>query len=178
MRHGVAFAVASDLIVAPFSVVDGATDIVVQAASGQTDTVTVVHVDAASGLALLKLDKLKTAPIAVADTFDGGPVQCMSLTTVELFRPDASVIEGQAPRPGAKWVVRMIANPVMPGAPLLSGGKIVGVTFASHDTEPGAVNAVTFKPLKELLKANPRPAIAFTKDPKQAIFQVTATHGR
>jgi hypothetical protein len=90
----------------------------------------------------------------------------------DLLGVNATVIDGSAPRPGARWAVTLDKNPRLPGAPLLSNGRVVGVTLADRDTEPAAVPAVPLAALHALVSgpaAGGQPAT----DPKQAIFQIT-----
>jgi tetratricopeptide (TPR) repeat protein len=171
--YGVAFAVSEDTLVVSRALVDGAVELSVQSPSGESEVCEVTRSDALSGLAILKLKTLKASPLLMAGEFNGGAVQCVAVPSPELFRVNAAVIEGDAPVPVDAWTVKLDQNPRLPGAPLIAGGKIVGVTLADRDTDPAAVPAVSLKALRELIgkPAGGKPAT----DPKQAIFQVLAT---
>jgi Flp pilus assembly protein TadD len=175
-RYGVAFAISQDTLVTSNDLVSGAFDITVQSPQGTTDEAKIVKSDPKSGLSLIRISKLKAAALHLAPGFDGGAIECIGMPNVDLFKPDASVISGKCDKPAEPWTVALDKNPRLPGAPLLAGGKVVGVTLATRDTEAGSVPAVTLQRLSDLVATDTGTRGAFTTDPKAAVFQIVATH--
>lgn len=175
-NYGVAFAIGQDTLITSHDLVDGATEIVVQAPSGAQDSATLVRSDAKSGLAILRLKEIKAACLVLAPTFEGGAVQCVGMPTVDLFKADAVVIGGNAAAPKVPWAVKLDKNPRLPGAPLLANGKVVGVTLATQDTEPGAVPCVTLDNLSAFIGNDTGKRGTPSVEPKQAVFQLVVTH--
>ncbi len=174
-QYGVAFAISQDTLVASHALVNGATDIIVQTAQGTTDEAKVIKSDAESGLVLLRITKLKAAPLKISQQFNGGRVQCVGMPNVDLFRPSADAISGTSAAPKEPWTVSLDKNPRMSGAPLVSDGKVVGVTLADRDSEPASIPAVTLDRLTKLLADQPPSNGPFTNDPKAAVFQLIVT---
>jgi hypothetical protein len=174
-HHGVAFAISQDMVVVSADLVKDGTEIVLQSPSGANDDGTVVRSDPATGLALVKLKKLKAASLPLAGSFAGGAVQCVALPTIDLFRIDAQVIDGTAPAPGEKWTVALSKHPKLIGAPLVSGGKVVGVTLGNRDAEAAAIPAVTLEQLTKFIGSDFGTRGTPATDPKQAIFQIVVT---
>jgi tetratricopeptide (TPR) repeat protein len=175
-RYGVAFAISQDTLVTSNDLVSGAFDITVQSPQGTTDEGKIIKSDPATGLSLIRITKLKAAALRIAVGFDGGAIECIGMPNVDLFRPHATVIGGQCKTPTEPWTVSLDKNPRLPGAPLMSDGKVVGVTLATRDTEANAVPAVTLKRLSDLVANDMGAMGAFTNDPKAAVFQIVATH--
>src|SRR5688572_2651388 len=131
-QYAAAFPVAPDLLVTSAAAVDGATLIRLQGPDGIPFEAAVVDKDDASGLALLKTkDGKRFAYLAVADTFAGGPVQCVSFPAVNLFDPVAEAFPGSALNPASlpagqeKWAVKLSRHPRLGGSPLVVNGKVV-----------------------------------------------------
>jgi hypothetical protein len=175
-RYGVGFAISQNTLVVSYDIVHGASEITVQSVQGTSDHGKVVQSDKASGLAIVQFTKLKAAPLAIANDFAGGPVECVALAGIELFKPDARLLAGTAPKPVDNWTIKLSKSPGLPGAPILSNGKVVGVTLSDRNTEADTVPTVTLAQLAKLVAADTGTRAAFTTDPKAAIFQVTATH--
>jgi S1-C subfamily serine protease len=173
--YGVGFAISQDTLIVPSAVVADATEIVLQSPNGTSDEGTVIRSDPATGLALVKLKKMKAAALPLAATFDGGAVQCVALMEIGLFRSDAAVIDGKAAAPGEKWTANLGRNPKLPGAPLLSGGKVVGVTLASPDADAGAIPAITLDKLTKFIGSDTGTKGQVAGDAKSAIFQVVVS---
>lgn len=174
-QFGVAFAVSEDTLVTSHALVDGAWDITVQSPQGITDEAKVVYSDPKSGLVLLRLHQIKAASIRVAEDFSGGPVECVAIPSMDLFHPSTSTLVGQAPRPSESWTVSLNKNPRFPGAPLISEGKVVGVTLAGWETQADSIPAVQLRTLKQMILQNPGKPGSVTNDPASAIFQVVVT---
>ncbi|HEX8341479.1 MAG TPA: tetratricopeptide repeat protein [Tepidisphaeraceae bacterium] len=173
-QQGVAFAVSEETLVVPAALVAGATEVVVKSSNGASETCDVIRVDAAGGIALLKLKTLRAAALSLAADFAGGAVECVGVIAPDLFTVNATTIEGTAPKPaGGAWVVALGQNPRLPGAPLVVDGRVVGVTLAARDTDAAAVPAVTLTTLRNFL--GPITPGRGATDPKQAIFQITTT---
>src|SRR3954463_6108214 len=73
------------------------------------------------------------AYLDLSPTFAGGAVQCIAFAEENLFEPTAAPISGTAPRAGGDaWKIKLDKHPRIPGAPLLSNGKVVGVEVATE----------------------------------------------
>lgn len=175
-RYGVGFAISQNTLVVSYDLVNGASDITVQSVQGTSDNAKVVQADKACGLAIIQFKNLKAAPLPIAKDFEGGAIECVALPGVELFKPDAKLYAGTAPKPADNWTVKLSKSPGLAGAPIISNGKVVGVTLATRDTEADAVPTVTLAQLAKLVATDPGTRVAFTTDPKASIFQITATH--
>jgi Tfp pilus assembly protein PilF len=179
-QYAAAFPVAPDLLVTSAAAVDGATMIRVQGPDGDPFEATVLDTDDASGLALLKTkDGKRFAYLPVADTFAGGPVQCVSFPAVNLFDPVAEAFPGSALNPAnlpagqEKWAIKLSRHPRLGGSPLVVNGKVVGVQLATRDAEPGNVPAATLEDLKKLL-GDKAPPHAGNADPRAVTMQLMA----
>jgi hypothetical protein len=145
-----------------------------QAADGQGITAELVRKDEATGLALLKVIGRKLHPLPVADAFKGGPVTCASFPTAELFSPTAQSIAGSATAPKDGWTVSLNTHPRLAGAPLISGGKVVGVCTAPRDAERNKLPAVTLDQLKKFLGSD-LPTEPAAGNPTASLLQLVTT---
>ncbi len=145
-RHAVAFAVGPELLITSYKPVQDATSIVLETPDGVTVKAKLVRCDAESGLALLQIQGRKLNYMNVADSFEGGKLQCVTLS-VGAFQPTTVVVNGTGGKPAAEWSVRLEDGARLAGAPLVSGGKIVGVALPSkvQDAEPAAVTPERLK---------------------------------
>jgi hypothetical protein len=150
-QYAAAFPVAPDLVLTSASAVDDGATLQLQAADGQGLSAELVRKDANTGLALLRVSGRKLHPLPIADAFTGGAVTCASFPTVDLFSPAAQSIAGSATAPKDNWTVALNLHPRLAGAPLIAGGKVVGVCTAPRDAERNKLPAVTLKQLKEFL---------------------------
>jgi hypothetical protein len=150
-QYAAAFPVAPDLVLTSASVVDDGATLQLQAADGQGMSAELLRKDADTGLALLKVTGRKMHPLAIADAFAGGPITCASFPTVDLFSPAAQSITGSSTAPRDGWTVALNLHPRLAGAPLIAGGKVVGVCIAPRDAERNKLPAVTLDQLKKFL---------------------------
>src|SRR5205085_2565854 len=152
-----------------------ATTMQLQAADGQGITAQLVRKDEATGLALLKVIGKKLYPLAIADSFKGGPITCASFPTVDLFNPSAQSITGSATAPkDSGWTIALNTHPRLAGAPLIAGGKVVGVVTAPRDAERNKLPAVTLDQLKKFLGSD-LPTEAGTGNPTASLLQLVTT---
>ncbi|GIW77837.1 MAG: hypothetical protein KatS3mg104_2900 [Phycisphaerae bacterium] len=175
-RFGVAFAVSQDTLVTSHELVDGAWDITVRSTQGTTDEAKVVQSDPKSGLVLLRLSRIQAASLRLADDFADGPVECIAISNPDLFKPQPDTIQGRIGRPHDQWIASLSKNPRRPGAPLMSDGKVVGVTLAGPETQADSVPMVPLGALKDLIRQNPGTPGLLAKDPLSAMFEVVVTH--
>jgi Tfp pilus assembly protein PilF len=173
-QYAAAFPVAPDLVLTSASVIDDGATLQLQSADGQGLSAELVRKDAATGLALLRVTGRKLHPLAIADTFNGGAVTCASFPTVDLFSPAAQTISGSATAPKDGWTVALNLHPRLAGAPLIAGGKVVGVCTAPRDAERNKLPAVTLKQLKEFLGTDAASEDA-TGTPTTALLQLVTT---
>lgn len=174
-QYAAAFPVAPDMVVTSAAVIaDGAT-LQLQSSDGQSLSARLVRKDEATGLALLKLEGRRLAPLALADTFNGGAIACAAFPTVDLFSPAAQSITGTAAAPKDNaWTVSLGTHPRLAGSPILSGGKVVGVVVAPRDAEKAKLPAVPLDALKTFLGSDIQPAGA-QGDPATSLLQLITT---
>lgn len=165
------FAVGPDLILTTADSVEGASRISVQPVDSDPIDAELVRVDAASGLALIRLKGRKMAYLPVADSFGGGVLQCVSYPTVSIFDPACEVIGGSAVPPKDDWTIRLNKHPRVAGGPILAGGKVVGVCLASRDNDSTTLPSASLGEVKAFIGAlPPSPTIA---DPTMAVVMVS-----
>jgi hypothetical protein len=172
-QYAAAFPVAADLAVTSAAAfASEGTTLQLQGVDGQTIEASLVRKDDASGLALVRVAgdrKLHALPLA--DAFAGGPVTCAAFPAVDLFSPAAQVIAGAAAAPKDGWTVALNMHPRLAGAPLMSGGKVVGVCVAPRDADRAKLPAVTLEQLKTFLGTDAA-ATARAGDPSGSLLQV------
>ncbi len=172
--YAAAFPVASDLVVTSAQTVNGATALQLQMADGRSIPAELVRKDDASGLALLRVTGMKLNPLSLADTFAGGAVTCASFPTVDLFSPAAQSINGSAAAPKEGWTISLNVHPRLAGAPILSGGKVVGVCVAAREAERAKLPAATLEQLKAFVGTDAGQP-QFAGDPAASLLQLVTT---
>src|SRR5260221_12941120 len=78
-------------------------------------------------------------PLALAETFNGGPVTCASFPTVDLFSPAAQAITGFATPPKEGWTISLNVHPRLAGLPVPSNARGEGVCAVALDGARGQV---------------------------------------
>jgi hypothetical protein len=151
-QYAAAFPVSTDLVVTSSAIVEDGVTLQLQSSDGQPIKATLVRKDDTLGLALLKVEGKTLNPLALAETFNGGPVTCASFPTVDLFSPAAQAITGFAtPVKGDGWTISLNVHPRLAGAPVLANARVVGVCVAPRDAERGKLPTVTLEQLKTFL---------------------------
>lgn len=174
-QYAAAFPVASDLVVTSALTVKNASALQLQMADGQSVSAELVRKDDATGLALLRVTgNKKFNPLTLADAFAGGAVTCASFPTVDLFSPAAQSIAGSATAPKEGWTISLNQHPRLAGAPVLAGGRVVGVCVAPRDAERAKLPAATLEQLKAFLGADVGEA-KFAGDPTASLLQLVTT---
>lgn len=174
-QYAAAFPVAPALVVTSAAVIQDGATLQLQSSDGQSLSARLVRKDEATGLALLKLEGRRLAPLSIADAFTGGPIACAAFPTVDLFSPAAQSITGTAavPKDNA-WTVSLGTHPRLAGSPILSGGKVIGVVIAPRDAEKTKLPAVPLDALKTFLGSDVQPAGA-PGDPATSLLQLITT---
>jgi Tfp pilus assembly protein PilF len=173
-QYAAAFPVAPDLVVTSAAIIEDGATLQVQGADGQGLAAELVRKDAATGLAMLRITGRKLNPLALADSFNGGQITCASFPSVDLFTPSAQGIPGTATAPKEGWTVQLNVHPRLAGAPLCSGGKVVGVCVAPRDAERAKLPAITLDQLKAFLGSDVTPP-AKAGDPTASLLQLVTT---
>jgi hypothetical protein len=173
-QYAAAFPVAPDLVVTSAAIVEDGVTLQLQSNDGQPVSATLVRKDDTLGLALLKVEGRTLHPLALADGFNGGPVTCASYPTVDLFSPSAQAITGVATPPKDGWTISLNVHPRLAGAPVLSGGRVVGVCVAPRDAERAKLPAVTLEQLKTFLGTDVTAPKA-AGDPASSLLQLVTT---
>lgn len=171
--YAAGFAVSADLMVTSATAVDGTTRISVQPVGSNPIDAEIVKIDAASGLALIRLGGGQLPSVGLADAFAGGPVTCASFPTPAVFDPEAEVITGTAVPPKDGWSIRLAKHPRLSGAPVFSNGKVVGVELAARDSEIGTLPTASLQQLRALLAGAGVPVAVGGGDPKGSVALVS-----
>jgi len=173
-QYAAAFPVAPNLVVTSSAILEDGVTLQLQASDGQPMSATLIRKDDTLGLALLKVEGRTLHPLALADSFNGGPVTCASYPAVDLFSPAAQAITGSATAPKEGWTVSLNMHPRLAGAPVLAGGKVVGVCVAPRDAERNKLPAVTLEQLKTFLGSDVGP-VQVAGDPAGSLLQLVTT---
>ena len=172
--NAAAFPVAQDLIVTSADAVADASSITLQVPGGDTIKAQVVSSDETSGLALLRVTGKRLAWLPLGDSFADGAVNCISFPEVNLFDPVPASISGTVSGASGKPTANLSHNPRLVGAPLLAGGKVVGVLLGSRDADIHAMPMASVQDLHKLLAGSNIPGSAPPLDPKTLTMQLTA----
>jgi tetratricopeptide (TPR) repeat protein len=173
-QYAAAFPVAPNLVLTSSAIIEDGVTLQLQSGDGQPISATLVRKDDTLGLALLKVEGRTLRPLALADAFNGGPVTCASYPAVDLFSPAAQAITGSATAPKDGWTISLNMHPRLAGAPVLAGGKVVGVCVAPRDAERNKLPAVTLDQLKTFLGSDVGPVQA-AGDPASSLLQLVTT---
>src|SRR4051812_15709236 len=173
-QYAAAFPIASDLVVTSSAIVEDGVTLQLQSADGQPIKASLVRMDANMGLALLRVEGKTLNPLALADTFNGGPVTCASFPTVDLFSPAAQAITGNATPPKEGWTISLNVHPRLAGSPVLANARVVGVCVAPRDAERGKLPTVTLEQLKTFLGSDITPPKA-AGDAASSLLQLVTT---
>lgn len=167
MRYAAAFPIAPDLLVSSLQLTSGASKIDLQVGNDDHFAVEVVREDPTSGLVLLRVKGRKFAPMSLAKTFNGGAVQCPSLSGSGIFGASAVMLDADVQRNADGTMTASFAShPKLPGSPLLVDGKVVGIQLGmlgtNDRTRIPAIPVETLqkflgKDLPNTLQANPDP---------------------
>jgi tetratricopeptide (TPR) repeat protein len=171
IRNSAGFLVGADLLVTSAASVKDATSIEVISRDGQSCKAELVRAEGT--LALLKVD-LKGAArpaLPLSDADSKGPLQCLAFASPASIFDDegAEVIEGVMITPTGD--ARMKKHPRLPGAPLMTGGKVVAVELAERESPITAVPIASLEKLKALLGTDAT-ATTPARDPLDALYQV------
>ncbi|HEX4124450.1 MAG TPA: hypothetical protein VHY37_06965 [Tepidisphaeraceae bacterium] len=176
-NYAVAFAVAPTLAITDASAVKDSNSFSLQCPDGTVVQGTLLRTDDTGKLALLQLNK-KVPYLDLAPSFTGGPVTCTGFPQVDIFNPTAEAISGTAPAPGDGWEIKLTKHPRLGGAPLTSGGKVVGVELAGRDSAINKIPAVSIDAVRSFVGSDlPAPGHG-TTIPSSAIFQLVSSSGQ
>ncbi len=172
-QYAAAFPITTDLLVTSAVAVEGASSIRLQSSDGTSAPATVLRTS--DGLALLRASGRKYTPLVIGGLFTGGAVECPALASVNIFEPVANSITGTAAPAGDAWKVRLSRHPRLPGAPILAGGKVIGVELAGRDSDIAQIPAANLDQLRALLGADLPNGLGQSPNPASVIVQVIAT---
>lgn len=175
--YAAAFPVAPNLLVTSAAVVEQATQIQLEGNDGSTYTASLLRSDPQSGLALIQVSKGKFNYLGLGSGFAGGAISCVSFPSVDLFQPTPTSISGSAIAPRTPWHLRLGEPPRLPGGPILTNGKVVGVELAERESDVGMIPAATLVELRKLL-GNDTPAAGSSTDAVAVTLQVVAAHDK
>lgn len=151
-----AFAVHVDLVLTAAQGIEKESETRVQLRDGRTFPARVVRIDAKTGLALLRVEGVRLACLAVGEQFEGGPITCVGFPDDDLFQPKLRGMNGKAsPVPAEQaekgWTVSLNIHPRLPGAPLFAEGHVVGVCLAPPDALPSELPAIPLTKIRNIL---------------------------
>ncbi len=176
--YAAAFPVAEHLLLTAAAQVARASTITVQSADGTPMKAELVRADEASGLALLRVNDARFAPLGIAPAFAGGPVQCAGYPHVNIFDPIAEFMAGNAkppPPPAASWKITLTRHPRLSGSPVLAANKVIGVELAARDTDPANIPAASLEQIRQFLGSDLPSTPTTAPDPCAAMLQLMAT---
>ncbi|MDB5295623.1 MAG: hypothetical protein JWO31_1606 [Phycisphaerales bacterium] len=167
------FAVAPDLVVTSAASVEGASKVSAQPADSEPLDAEVVRADGA--LALIRLKGKRMRYVGLGDAaFPGGAVQCVSYPTPALFDPSSEAIAGTATPAKDAWSVALAKHPRLAGAPILFGGRVVGVSVGGREDPSSRLPAATLADLRKLIGTDAPATLAQGNDPKAAVCLVSS----
>ncbi len=176
-RYAAGFPVAENLIVTDAVIINDPhrTELKVQNAEGESLRAELVRLDAQSGLALVRLLEKKVKYLSVEGPFAGGQVQCPAFIEVDLFQPRAEIVVGQSKIAEGRSQLSLEKRPRLAGSPLLSGGKVVGVELAAHDSDIEKIPNATLEQIKRLCGNDLPEKPSAPADPAALMYQVIVT---
>jgi hypothetical protein len=176
-RSMTGFAVAPDLILTS-SAVNGAQRVVLEFPGAPPVEGAVER--AGGDLALVRLRGRAMSYLNLAETFDGGPVQCPAYPDLSIFGVTLETLAGRANAPKAdEWTVSLSRHPRLAGSPIIAGGTgdLVGVVTARREDPLDRLPATPIEKIKAFLGADlPKQTCA---TPKSApVVQISAMFER
>jgi hypothetical protein len=175
VSYGVAFPVDAHLVVTSAAVVRDALNIDLQGTDGIAMKAEVVRSDEASGLVLLRVSGTELRFLEIGSAFPGGAAQCAAFPNVNVFDPTGELIGGSGAAPQGAWKVRLDQHPRLPGGPLISSGKVVGVELAARDSDLASIPAATAEQLRAFLGTDLPATPSVHPSPVGVLLQVLAT---
>ena len=174
-RYAVAFPIAPDLLVSSLQLTSGASKIDVQVGNDDHFAVEVVREDPTSGLVLLRVKGRKFAPMSLAKTFDGGAVQCPSLSGSGIFGASAVMLDADVRRNADGTMTASFAShPKLPGSPLLVDGKVVGIQLGMLGTNDRTrIPAIPVETLQKFLGRDLPNTLQANPDPLQVSVKLS-----
>lgn len=179
-QYAAAFAVAENLLITAAAPLENAVEFEVQTIDGVALKARIVRTDAASNLALLKVEESRKLNfLRLADTTSGGAITCVCFPTVNLFNPTSEALAGTAtaPKTNTPWGVQLSRHPRLIASPLIVSGKVIGAVMAPRDAAPEALPAIPIDTIRALLGTDAGPANSphVARDPASALLQLVAT---
>jgi len=174
-QYAAAFAVSENLIVTAAAPLVDAVQFDLQSTDGNAIKAEVVRKDEKSGLALLRVSSAdkKLAYLSLGDNFAGGDLVCAAFPTVDLFNPNVELLGGTGEAPKEGWKIKLTRHPRLPGSPLMSGGKVIGVVLAGREIPFDQLPAVGPEAIKQLVGGDAGKGTG-TRDPAAAMLQLMA----
>lgn len=169
----VAFAITEDEAITVAPGIDPSAKVSLEGRDGIPISADVIKTDSATGLVLLRVTDAKLHPLAIADTFAGGDVQCACFPKASLFSPTPQLLDGHASAPDAHWTIRLERHPRLAAAPILCEGKIVGVELAEPKEDLEKVPALSLDVLRKFLTEDLPLAVEADPDPLSGVMQCT-----
>jgi len=173
--YAAAFPVAADLVVTSAATLEGSGDIELQGVDGTLAKGSVVRSDAALGLALVRLTGRIMRPLPLGAEFSSGNVHIAGFPTPDIFTPNSEMMLGSVSGAGDSGKLRVARNPRLAGAPMLAGGKVIGVELATRDADLSQVPYVSLEQLLKFLGTDAAKGTVAAVDPLTAVMQLTAT---
>jgi len=167
-QTGTGFVVAPDRVVTNAHVVAGVDQPIVEAPNGQTLEGRIVYLDPVDDLAVVAVDGLDVAPLALSPLlavgdravvegypyggpFTRGAAQVLAVSTEQI--PD---IHGASRSPREIYTLAAVVQPGNSGGPLLAtDGRVAGVVFARSADDPELGYAMTTTELSPVATAAP-----------------------
>lgn len=171
--RGAAFAISKDVVVTWDRLVSGGKEITVTATDGMSSKATILVEDAASGLALLKVEGDTFEPLAIADAPGKGPVTVATFPKASVFQPSLETLHGDI-LAGGKPMLKMASHPRSAGAPVLDAqGRVVAMVAAERDDAPEQLPIIGAEAIARFCKDHV--SGKGTKDYGEAVVEIEVT---
>ncbi len=172
LESALAIPVAPHLLIAPSDAIGDARATQLESTQGTLIKATVVHVDKARKLALLKTEMRMTF-FNLGEDLEEGPAQSAVIPRPVVFNLAPEMVEGEVRRQDERWIAQLKQRPHLVGSPMIREGRLVGVAI-SPANDASQVELVPAREIRELLGRNLPAPTRVVADPQTAIYLVKA----
>ena len=167
-QSGSAFVIADDRLLTNAHVVAGVTEPTVELPGVGGVAGRIVYFDAQQDVAVIAIDGLSTAPLALGETLPdgtvavqgypfGGPFASTGAEIVDVSTIEASSIDGGSRAPRESYTLAADVNPGNSGGPVLDlDGRVIGMVYARSATRDDIGYAHTMSELDDVIDAAPQ----------------------
>lgn len=174
--NGAAFAVSANLLLTSAKLVRGAERLVLEDADAKTFEATVVACDEQTGLALLKIDGGKLAPLPLGMAASTGPASTAAFAKPTVFGTNLEVLSGELFGATPKLFFRCNTHPRSTGSPLFDAqGKVVGMIIATREDAASQLPVIGVETIRTFAAGKFTIPEAAAKTPDESVLELTVT---